>query len=72
MCVAVHFSVLLEHTPIGSSAHEVKITLAVGEVAAHGGSRLPATITTLKKREEIRIAFKSHSCNSYNASHLTK
>lgn len=46
--VAVHLPVLLEHTVLGTSAHEVEVTLAGGNKAAHSGSRLPTTITALK------------------------
>lgn len=48
MFVAVHLPVLLEHTVLGTSAHEVEVTLAGGNKAAHSGSRLPTTITALK------------------------
>lgn len=48
MLVAVDLPVLLEHAVLGSSTHEVEITLAGGQTAAHSGSRLPTTITTLQ------------------------
>lgn len=52
--VAEHLPVLLEHTVLGSSTHEVEITLAGGKTAAHSGSRLSTTIATLEKRTKTK------------------
>ena len=46
---AVYLPVQLKHTVLGTSTHEVEITLAGGKTAAHSGSRLPTTITPLKE-----------------------
>lgn len=51
MLVAEHLPVLLEYAVLGSSTHEVEITLAGGKAAPNSGSRLPATITTLESEE---------------------
>lgn len=45
---AVHLPVQLKHTVLGTSTHEVEITLAGGETAAHSGPRLPTAITALQ------------------------
>lgn len=47
MFVAVHLPILLEDTPICTSAHEVVITQAGVEAAAHCGATLATTITPL-------------------------
>lgn len=50
--VAVHLPVLLEHTVLGTSTHEVEITLAGRKTAADSGSRLPTAIATLTNEKQ--------------------
>lgn len=45
---AVHLPVQLKHTVLGTSAHEVKITLAGGKTAAHSRPGLSTTIAPLQ------------------------
>lgn len=50
--VAVDLPVPLEHTVVGSRTHEVEVTLAGGEAAAHCGPRQPAAVATLTKDDK--------------------
>lgn len=50
--VAVHLPVLLEHAVLGTSTHEVEITLAGRETAADSGPRLPTAIATLTNENQ--------------------
>ena len=56
MFPAEHLPVLLKHTALGASTHEMEITLAGGETAAHSRSRLSTAITALE------IEGQRHSC----------
>lgn len=52
---AVHLPVQLKHTVLSTSTHEVEITLAGCETAAHSGSRLPTAITALEDEGQKHV-----------------
>ncbi len=53
--VAVHLPVLLKHTVLGTSTHEVIIALAGCKTAAHSGSGLPTMITALRMKHKYML-----------------
>lgn len=53
--IAVHLPVLLKHAVLCACTHEVEVTLAGGEAAADGGSRLAAAVATLTNQDRTRV-----------------